>query len=350
MQQNYINYVHPAFSLNNQKLDVLGLLKKGEALAASTADFEHKLGALILEWFDEKDYVELTTSGTTGTPKTIRISKKAMVASALATGKYFNVLEGTTALHCLPVQYIAGKMMFIRALILGWQLTYIAPSSNPLQGLTAHFDFVAMVPLQVQNAMDNLHQVKKIIIGGAKLNSELKQQLLPVSSKVYETYGMTETVTHIAAKLITEPHFTALPQVFFKTDSRGCLVIHAPQVGANNVITNDVVDLISETQFNWLGRADNVINSGGVKLFPEKIEEKLEPYIKQRFFVAGIPDEKLGFKLVLVVEGPKVALDFSKIAHVSKYEIPKEIFYVAQFIETETAKIKRTEILKNLIR
>lgn len=349
MYQQYINYVHPTFSLNGEKLDVFGLTQKAQTLILSNESHLYKLGVLILEWFNTNDYTEITTSGTTGTPKLIQIKKSAMVASALATAQHFNIPSHAKALHCLPVQYIAGKMMFIRAIILGWDLTYVEPSSDPLRHLNQKFDFVAMVPLQVENSITKMHLIDTIIIGGAKVNNDLRQRLLPLTTKVYETYGMTETVTHIAAKLISETNYKALPNVRFSIDSRECLVIQAPHVSLEPVVTNDMVELISATEFEWKGRVDNVINSGGIKIFPEKVEEKLEQYINERFFVAGIPDEKLGSKLVLIVEGSQKTYDLTEIKSLSKYEIPKQIYFVEKFLETETSKIKRKEIIKHLI-
>jgi len=348
MFENYINYVHPTFSLNGEKLDVLGLKIKAKTLVLSPNSFEKKLGELIFEWFDTNNFTEISTSGTTGTPKKIQISKQAMIASALATSQYFKIYQQAKALHCLPVQYIAGKMMFIRAIILGWDLVYVEPSSEPMKNLSINFDFVAMVPLQVENSINKLHLIKNIIIGGAKINSNLREQLLNASTNVYETYGMTETVTHIATKLVSETNFKALPNVFFKVDHRDCLVIHAPHVTDEIVVTNDIVELINEFEFVWKGRADNVINTGGVKIFPEKVEEKLDFYIKSRFFVAGIPDQRLGFKLILVVEGDYVDYNFATIKELSKFEIPKEIYFIKKFLETETAKIKRAEMIKLL--
>lgn len=349
MDQKYKNYVHPTFSLNGEKLDFFALKAKIIPLKNSNEEHFAQLANFIEQWFSDQDEVTLTTSGTTGKPKPIQVKKQAMVASALATASYFKIPANTKALHCLPVQYIAGKLMFVRAILLGWDLTYIKPTSNPMDNLNSEFDFVAMVPLQVENSLNKMQLIKQIIIGGAKLNTTLKNKLLEFDTQVFETYGMTETVTHIAAKRISETVFSALPNVTFKTDDRDCLVIDAPRVCDANVITNDVVDLISETKFVWKGRADNVINSGGVKLFPEKIEEKLEKYISTRFFVAGIPDEKLGFKLILIIEGEKQHINFDTMSELQKFEVPKQIYFVSEFLETETSKIKRSEIVANLV-
>lgn len=349
MSNFYLNYINPNFSLNKKKFNYLDLTKFATSCLASKFDHEIFLGELILEWFNTQDFITVTTSGTTGAPKNIKILKKAMIASCFASNQYFNIPENAKALHCLPIQYIAGKMMFVRALILGWDLTYIKPTSNPLEFLDDVFDFVAMVPLQVENSVEKLHKIKKIIIGGAKVNNSLKQNLLRLNVEIFETYGMTETVTHIAAKLISEEYFEALPNVDFYVDDRNCLGISAPRVSQEKIQTNDIVKLISNQKFEWLGRYDNVINSGGVKLFPEKIEEKLQPYIFKRFFVGGIPDQTLGYKLVLVIEGEPYPLDLTSIKTLNKFEIPKDIFFVPQFFETETSKIKRKEILNLLV-
>ena len=349
MNLDYKNYIHPTFALNGQKLDFVSLVALSVKLLSSNQEHEILLGKLIEEWFNDQDYTTLTTSGTTGTPKLIKIKKDAMVQSAIASEKYFNIPGQARALHCLPVQYIAGKMMFIRAILLGWDLTYVAPNSSPLSNFNTRFNFVAMVPLQVENSLEKLHLIDTIIIGGAKVNTTLRQKLLGFKTKIYETYGMTETVTHIAAKLISEESFSALPNVEFFIDDRNCLGIHAPRVSDEDIQTNDIVSLNTKTSFKWLGRVDNVINSGGIKLFPEKIEEKLEPYINKRFFVGGIPDEKLGMKLVLIIEGENYSLDLKKIPTLSKFEIPKEIHFILQFLETDTSKIKRNEMLQMIV-
>src|SRR5690606_37793870 len=315
-------------------------IKEGE-------DFEKPLGDFLLDWFDGKPYIEMTTSGTTGKPKNISISKQAMVNSALATGDFFDLQPGNKALHCLPVKYVAGKMLLVRALILGLDLEFVAPNANPLKNSEYNYDFVAMVPLQAQNALDELKRVKKTIVGGAKINNSLEKQLVNKKIVAFETYGMSETITHIAAKKVGEKAFTVLPNVTISYDDRNCLVIHAPRISNEVIVTNDLVELVNENQFVFLGRIDNVINSGGIKLIPEIIEEKLSGRIAQRFFVIGQPDNTLGEKLILVVEGEKVTFDNWTFESLDRYERPKEIYFTAQFIETGSGKIMRKETLAN---
>lgn len=335
-------FVHRRFKLNGFTFSKDDLCRIAYSFIKEGQPYEKAVGDFILDWFDPTDVIAIQTSGTTGQPKTIQMQKQAMVNSALATGEFFDLPAGTEALHCLPVHYIAGKMMLVRAFILGWELDFIEPVSNPLERGKKIYDFAAMVPMQAQQSLPELHRIKKLILGGAKVNNELSRQLSTVSNEIFETYGMTETVTHIAAKRIGEEAFIVLPGIEIEEDERHCLVINAPDICNEPVTTNDVVKVISAEQFIWLGRYDNVINSGGVKLFPEQIEEKLAPYFTTRFFVKGIQDDKLGEKLVLVVEGEPYDIKKSVFSKLDKFEKPKQILFVDKFAETPSGKIIRT--------
>ena len=337
--------VHNQFKMNGFHFDREDMLRVAYSFIKEGEDFEKHVGEFFLDWFDDNDFMNLQTSGTTGAPKIIKIDKQAMVNSAIATGDYFNLSPGNKVLHCLPVKYIAGKMMFVRAFILGLDTNFVAPSSHPLAKNETKYDFIAMVPLQAQNSINQLSMVKKMIVGGAKMSDELEKNLLEVNTEVYETYGMTETITHIAAKKIGEKAFTVLPDVTISYDDRNCLVIHAPKISDEVIVTNDLVELVNENQFVFLGRFDNVVNSGGIKLIPELIEAKLSDKIKPRFFVIGIPDELLGEKLVLIIEGEKFNIDESIFNKLDKYEKPKEIFFKNKFKETENGKIIRKDSL-----
>lgn len=295
----------------------------------------------MLYWFDESDTITLTTSGTTGLPKKIVLPKQALVESAKATGQFFELGAGISALLCMSVQFIAGKMMLVRAMQLGWQLDVITPQANPLQKLEKTYDFAAMVPLQVANAIDKLDLIKLLLIGGSPLSNGLRQQLLDLKNNAFESYGMTETVTHIAVKSILEPYFTALPGVQFSTDENDCLCIDAPRIAEIALVTKDVVQLINASQFAFIGRADSVINSGGVKLFPELIEQKLANSIPQRFYIIGKPDATWGEKVVLVIEGNPYEVPTSVFNELGKFEKPKEVLFLPAFQETPTAKVIR---------
>lgn len=339
------HFVHNKFKLNGFHLNEDDLCRIAYSFIKEGESYERAVGDFLLDWFDQNDYIEMQTSGTTGVPKSIRVEKQAMVHSAVATGEFFDLLPGIKVLHCLPTQFVAGKMMLVRAFILGWDMDLVAPTSTPIRG-DAQYDFAAMVPLQAQHSLDKLHQIKKIILGGAKVSQALTDKLTVLPTKIYETYGMTETITHIAAKRIGEEAFTVLPNVRISEDDRHCLVIDPYVICNEPVVTNDVVKVLDDKHFIWLGRHDNVINSGGVKLFPEQIEEKLSSKISQRFFVKGLPDEKLGEKLVLVIEGEPFDIDESVFKKLDKFEKPKEVLFVPKFAETVSGKIIRDKTLE----
>ncbi|WP_430615393.1 AMP-binding protein [Flavobacterium sp. JP2137] len=341
--------IHPSFRLNGKKMTQDQLSHLAFDLIQDGEPYQQDLGKLFLQWFDHNKTIELTTSGTTGEAKGILIKKKAMLHSARATADFFKLAAGDRALLCLSTRYIGGKMMVIRALSLGLELDVVPPSSTPLLGNTQPYDFVAMVPLQVENSIAELARVKTVIIGGAQVNSALAAQLENLDTAVFETYGMTETVSHIAAKKIGESAFTVLPHVHIYADERGCLVINAPKVSDDILVTNDLVNMVNDHQFQWLGRIDNVINSGGVKLFPEQIEAKLVPHIPSRFFVIGQKDEKWGEKLILVIESEPYQLHPDAFKALSKFETPKEILFTAKIEETVTGKILRKQTLANLV-
>ena len=335
--------VHNKFKLNGFSFTKDDLLRVAYSFIKEGEAYEKPLGIFILDWFDAKPYLEMNTSGSTGAPKNIRVDKQAMVNSALATGDFFDLQPGQKVLHCLPTDYVAGKMMFVRAFILGLDMEFVAPSSHPLEGVKGSFDFCGMVPLQAKNSMKDLGRIKKLIIGGAKVNKTLEQELVKVPSQIYETYGMTETITHIAAKRVGESAFSVLPNVKITIDDRQCLVIDAHKISTETIKTNDLAELISDTQFVWKGRFDNVINSGGIKLIPEQIEEKLASSISNCFFVYGQADELLGEKLVLYVEGESMPIDESIFEVLDKYEKPKEIVFISEFKRTATGKVIRDQ-------
>ena len=342
--------IHKDFTLNGKSFsDSLTLL----AFVKNTLP-EH--WSFLQELLDTADYIKVSTSGSTGVPKSIQIEKKKMQYSAKATALFFDLPAKTTALHCLSSHFIAGKMMWVRALSLGWCIDVVPVDTKPLTHTKSNYDFGAMVPLQVQNSLEELPRIDKLIIGGAPISYGLAQKLKKIPAHIYQTYGMTETITHIAVrqlvskdkKIIFSNLYKALPGVSLAVDNRNCLLINALKISDNQVITNDVVRLEDANEFEWMGRFDNVINSGGVKLFPEQIEQKLMPFITSEFVITGVPDQKLGDKLVLVIASvsPIVAIEgcFLK-ANLSKFEIPKKVFYLQEFKKTSNGKIKRNNVL-----
>lgn len=339
--------IHPDFKLNGKSFSYVELLAEALFLKNNGTLFEKSIGNFLINWLSNETYILVKTSGSTGKPKQIVLQKDAMIASAKATVNFFNLQSKSSALLCLSADYIAGKMMLVRALTFGLQLDTIEPSSNPLKETNKYFDFVAMVPMQINESLEKLNQIKTLIIGGAKVDFQLSEEILKTNCNAYETYGMTETISHIAVKKIGEKSFFILPNIIISTDERNCLVIEAKELSEGKIITNDIVELISNKEFIFKGRFDHVINSGGVKLFPEEIEEKLAKHIYNRFFISSLPDEKFGEKVILVIEGEKFQIDKSIFSELSKYEIPKEILFVSQFVETDTNKINRKKTLEN---
>ena len=340
--------VHNHFKFNGVHLGREQLCTVAYSFIKEGADFQKALGDFLIDWFDDKTYIEMNTSGTTGAPKLIRVEKEAMVSSALSTGDFFDLNPGNKVLHCLPVDYVAGKMMFVRSFILGLDMDFVEPNSNPLEYNDVKYDFAAMVPLQAKNSLAKLTNIKKIIIGGVKIHKSLEQELVKLPNEIYETYGMTETITHIAAKRVWERAFTVLPNVTVSSNENNCLVVHAKKINPEPIVTNDIVEIVSDTQFVWLGRFDNVINSGGIKLIPEKIEEKLSTHIPRRYFVHGQADDVLGEKVVLYVEGEPIAIDEEVFSVLDKYEKPKNIVFIPKFTVTATGKIVRKESIDSL--
>jgi O-succinylbenzoic acid--CoA ligase len=348
--------LHPSFTFNGLQFSEPELKEFAEKLQDDGADYEQKIGKFIAQWLSDSLEIKVKTSGSTGAPKKIILQKKQMIASAHATSAFFKLGASTSALLCLPVNFIAGKMMLVRAMILGWDLHVVAPEKDALTQYDNEYDFAAMVPYQVFHTLDAIHKIKKLIIGGGAVSSELRARLQTVPTEVFETYGMTETITHIAVKringLAASSVFSALPDVKFSQDDRGCLVVNAPSISEVPVITNDIVALKAPTQFNWLGRFDNVINSGGYKLHPEIIEAKLSKMIDRPFVIIGEKDATLGERAVLIFEAPNTEQlpNYSEaFASLDPYERPKKVYTLSKFPHTETGKIKRADV-KNIFK
>ena len=305
-------------------------------------------------WWNEGSSFVVHTSGSTGVPKQLNIEKSKAVNSAKMTGNFFSFNESTNAFLCMSPKFIAGKLMLVRAIVWRMNMICIEPSSNPLNEVPVnlHIDFAAMVPLQLQNSISEINssRIKNLIVGGGAVDDKLMAQISKSNTEIYSTYGMTETITHIALKKLNgESHddtFRALSGVKLSIDNRNCLVINAKSISNDEVITNDIVELRNENEFVWVGRFDNVINSGGVKIHPEKIEELLSAYIKPNFFLSALEDEVLGEKAVLIIEGGKMDVDLDFIKNlVPKYHNPKEVLFVEEFVRTDSGKIMRDKTL-----
>lgn len=321
-----------------------------------------------LDWLNGKEEFDLSTSGSTGSPKKISVTREQLKASAQLTASYLNLKKEYTSLVCLDTRYIAGIMMLVRSLETGMNMYVVEPTANPFEKIPKDIsiDFVALVPYQLEAILQSKHKsrlnsLKIVIIGGAAVSDKLRKSLAEFDCSFYSTYGMTETLSHIALQKLNgadaKNFFQVLRGISVRTDDRGCLVIQAPHVNPDPIITNDLVEMLDVDKFKWLGRVDNVINSGGVKVIPEKIESLIEPMmsalgLSNLFFIGGLPDEALGQTVALIVEGENLSATQEENLQqrfkesLSRYEIPKSIHCVTKFIQTDTGKINKPKTLE----
>lgn len=354
-----------SLKLNGKRYSRLELLLLAEAKLkdSNIPGWERAIFYFISEWLGEANYVLVKTSGSTGNPKNIQIEKDRMIASAKATNAFFCLDKNKKALLCLPADFIAGKMMLVRAFVGGFDLDFVEPKSDALININTDYDFTAVVPMQLESVLklENaqvINRVKKIIVGGAAVRQDLIQSLEQVETEVWASYGMTETVTHIALQGLSGKHktdyFQGLPNVEFELDDRSCLRINAPDVSRDTIQTNDRVELFNAFQFRFLGRVDFVINSGGIKLSPEILEQKLEIYIKSDFAFSSKTDKLLGEKLVLLIEGETYSEERLRKLNdllktvLDRFERPKEILFIQELPKTSNGKLDRIQ-LNNLI-
>ena len=337
------------FYNNDFKLN--GVSHSLESLLSTTKAVHYTLFEFLKEWADKSSAITLQTSGSTGLPKKLQMSKSKMILSAQRTGAFLNLQTGGKALCCLPLDYIGGKMMVVRALVLGLDLYLTTPSKNPLKTFSIKFDFVAFTPYQLEHSIDHLSKVKTLLVGGGPINEITKKILYKNETNIYETYGMTETVSHVALKHISqgEDEFKALKGVRFETENN-CLKIFCDSILTSPVLTTDIVDLISKERFVWKGRADFVINSGAIKIHPEELEKKLSKAISVPFVIMGIPDEKFGEKITIVFEGEAPHNFKDLIEGLDFFEKPKKVFNLDIFPRNNNKILRRkiiTKILKS---
>ncbi len=337
--------IHPQFSYNGISATEFFHQDKN-----SLPEWEQPVWQFMRDWTDEEDTIEVQTSGSSGQPKTWRVKKAAMEASARMTADFFHRHGGTSALLALPSVYIAGKMMLVRAMTIGWELTSILPSAQPLREVVLSFDFAAFTPMQLASMNDEdlkrIAQFGTVIVGGAAVSDALRERIAGCCNNVFETYGMAETLSHVAVRRIGRENapFETLKGIQLYTDAEQRLQILAPHIQSEIIQTQDVVTLLSATAFTYEGRYDRMINSGGIKLFAEVIEKKIEPFMEAAYHVASLPDEVLGQRLVLYVESETpvhiAELKRRMSGALERYEIPKEIIQVGKLERTESGKIK----------
>lgn len=309
--------------------------------------YDEEALTFLQEWKNPSCTVAAHTSGSTGKPKPILLNKKDIRVSASATCRYFGIEKSDLLFLPLRPSYIAGKMMIVRADVADADLLVEIPSNSPLrQRPPRRIKLAAIVPSQIPGLLEsgNAGMIEQTIIGGAQISSGYEQMILSAGIEAYATYGMTETCSHVALRKLGTKAYNALPHVEFSIDSRGCLVIHSATMSFGNLVTNDIVRLIDSKSFEWLGRYDNVINSGGIKLYPEAIEQKISTVLSGReFYVGSHPDEKWGNRVVLYIEGKAHIADLPLMLGnvLDKTEIPKEIVYIDRFERTSSGKIIR---------
>jgi len=309
------------------------------------------LNDFLDEWNNPKDTVEVQTSGSTGVPKCIRVEKQRMLNSARITCDFLGLKTGDTALLCMPLDYIAGKMVVVRSIERQLRLTTVEASGHPLKNITNSFDFAAMVPMQVYNSLqvaeerEKLRTIKHLIIGGGPIDNDLQQQLSRFPNNVWSTYGMTETLSHIALRRLNGENaslwYTPFSTVSISLNTNGCLVIEAPLVHEGRLETHDRAE-IRDGKFRILGRLDNVINSGGIKIQAEEVEEMLRPHIKMPYLISKCRDEKFGEVVVLLTECPDLSLAKEICCNVlPKFWQPKHYLYTSHIPLTGTGKPAR---------
>lgn len=353
--------IHQSFSINGEPYSAKKLLEKSRRIILDPGqpEWRRSIFEFFTDWL-ESDEIEVSTSGTTGKPTTIFFPKSAVIDSAKRTLDFFNLHPGDAVMLCLQAKYIAGKMMIARALVGGLNLLITEPSSNPWKKWTEAVKFVPVVPLQLRHLLEHPekhHLFSTILVGGAPIDNTLERKVQRIDPVVFQSFGMTETLTHIAVRRVNGENpaesYRLLDDFTIEADSESRLVIHSPEHKAP-LKTNDVISIDDEKHFRWHGRFDSVINSGGVKIFPEDVERTVAGLIYRRFFIAGFQDNELGEKVVLIIEGKPMEESCLEALHnrirtkVEKHQAPKEIFFFEKFPETESGKIRRKMVIREL--
>ena len=322
-------------------------------------DWEQDLFSFIRAFIEGQDFYEIRTSGSTGEPKKIKVHRDDLILSAGITNDFLGLDSQSTAIHCLPSRFIAGKMMFVRAFVGDYNLIVTKPVSNSLESLDHKVDFIALTPFQVEQILKSkestqkLRGIREVIIGGASVNDSIISRISEWTNNVYNTYGMTETLSHVAmAKLNSEhpKHFLSVSDKFqLETDERQCLLVSTPYRHAKKLVTNDVVQFNEDFSFKWIGRVDNIINTGSIKINPETIEAKLQGLIIDPFIVSSEEDRELGNKMILVIESRDDYYETDGFKNslssvLEKYEIPRKIVRIEKFNRLANDKIDRLHL------
>ncbi len=318
-------------------------------------EWEKKAYRFLLEWVNNDNFIIQWSSGTTGEKKEFRLLKSSMVTSAQITCSLLNLKPGYSALLCLPVDYIAGKMMIVRAWVCGMDLLLTDPDGTPDISRYNNIDFSAMVPLQVFNLLnseEDLSKIRTLLIGGGEIREDLEIRLKEIPTRIFATYGMAETCSHVALRKVNgddaSSFFTAIPGITLVSDDRDCLIIKADFL-PDSIKTNDLVEFSGQNSFRWLGRFDNLINSGGIKIIPEELEEKISRILESECAVLGLPDSKLGQKIVLALEDLSVITSQKVILEklrkqLDRHAVPKGIYFLEKLPRNRSFKIDRKKL------
>lgn len=316
-------------------------------------EFLQDLDAFLQEWHNDEPTVWVHTSGSTGIPKPLQVEKERMMASARLTCSFLGLQKGDSALLCMPLQYIAGKMVVVRSLVADLKLIPIAPSGHPLKDLKKTPTFTAMIPMQVYNTLQVpeeksiLMGIKHLIIGGGAIDAALADALKDFPNHVWSTYGMTETLSHIALRRLNgndaSDWYTPFENVRIRLSEEGTLIIHAPNVCAEELITNDIAEINDEGKFRILGRKDNTINSGGVKIQIEQVESRLKKHLATPFLISAQKDAKFGEIVVLIYNKVGNETNIRQVCEdtLPTYWLPKVYIPVDELPMTGTGKPDR---------
>ena len=328
-----------------------------DALRAGLLSAE--LAGFLGEWWGDSPTMQLQTSGSTGAPKSMQATKDAMAASAAATCRFFGLQPGDSALLCLPLRYIAGKMMMVRALVSRLNLITAEPSSTPLARLAQMVVFAPLVPMQAASTLAlpdgtaQLSRVRILLLGGGFIDPALAEQLQDLPTRVYASYGMTETLSHIALRAVNGPQrsewYTPLPGVGISLSPARTLQISAPWLGIDALSTNDLAEIAPDGSFRILGRVDAVINSGGIKIQAEEIEQALHRLTGMQVLALPLPHPRLGQCVALLWEGDEQNESALRTACATlpRYHQPHFI-HRAPIPRTESGKPARSRALQLL--
>ncbi len=318
------------------------------------------LEEFIAEWNNDSTTIAVHTSGSTGKPKVMQVEKQRMCTSAQMTCDFLQLKPGMTALLCMDLKYIGAKMMVVRSLIHHLKLISVEPTGHPLVHLPKDYahkgaiQFAAMVPLQVYNSLQTpeetelLKSIDHLIIGGGAIDHALEQKLKHFPNHVWSTYGMTETLSHIALRRINGPqaslYYKPFAGIRLSTDDNQCLLIDAPALHHGLLHTHDRVELLSDQRFRVLGRMDNVIVSGGIKIQIEEVEAALRPFLSKPFLITKAEDEKFGEIVIILSEETNMA----KLSEVCTntlphYWVPRKLIHVDKIPLTSNGKPARAE-------